>query len=69
MKSRLKRMDAKCRFSSWIYYDTWGRKITTIAPTKDYKVQLGDLAPGAYFIKVLLTNQESKTIKIIKVGT
>jgi hypothetical protein len=50
-------------------YDTWGQKITTIAPTKDYKVQLGDLAPGAYFIKVLLTNQESKTIKIIKVGT
>ncbi len=50
-------------------YDTWGRKITTIKPTKDNKVQLGDIAPGAYFIKVLLTNQESKTIKVIKVGT
>lgn len=50
-------------------YDTWGQKITSIKPTKDNKVQLGDIGPGAYFIKVLLTNQESKTIKVIKVGT
>lgn len=50
-------------------YDTWGRKITGIKPSKDNKVQLGDLSPGGYFIKILLTNAESKTIKVIKVGT
>jgi hypothetical protein len=50
-------------------YDTWGRKITSIKPSKDNKVQLGDISPGAYFIKILLTNGDSKSIKIIKVGT
>jgi hypothetical protein len=50
-------------------YDTWGRKITSIMPSKDNKVQLGDISPGAYFIKILLTNGDSKSIKIIKVGT
>jgi hypothetical protein len=50
-------------------YDSWGRKITFIRPSKDNKVQLGDISPGVYFIKVLLTNSDSKTIKIVKVGT
>jgi hypothetical protein len=50
-------------------YDTWGRKITSIMPSKDNKVQLGDISPGAYFIKILLTTGDSKSIKIIKVGT
>jgi hypothetical protein len=50
-------------------FDSWGRKITSIKPSKDNKVQLGDISPGAYFIKILLTNGDSKSIKIIKVGT
>jgi hypothetical protein len=50
-------------------YDTWGRMITGIEPRKDNKVHLGDISPGVYFIKILLTNSESKTIKIVKVGT
>jgi len=50
-------------------YDSWGRSITLIKPSKDNKVQLGDISPGVYFIKVLLTNGDSKTIKIVKVGT
>ncbi len=50
-------------------YDSWGRTITLITPTKDNKVQLGDLSPGVYFIKIGLSNGDSKTIKIIKVGT
>jgi hypothetical protein len=49
-------------------YDSWGRIITRIKPSKDNKVHLGDISPGAYFMKILLTNSESKTIKIIKVG-
>jgi hypothetical protein len=50
-------------------YDSWGRTITHITPNKDNKVQLGDLSPGVYFIKIGLSNGDSKTIKIIKVGT
>jgi Secretion system C-terminal sorting domain len=50
-------------------FDSWGRKITSIKPSKDNKVQLGDISPGAYFMKILLTNGDSKSIKIIKVGT
>jgi Secretion system C-terminal sorting domain len=50
-------------------YDSWGRKITVIKPSKDNKVQLGDISPGVYYIKILLTNTESKTIKIVKVST
>jgi Secretion system C-terminal sorting domain len=48
--------------------DVWGRVITTMKPTKNNKVQLGDISPGAYFIKVFLTNTESETIKIAKVS-
>ena len=50
-------------------YDSWGRKITVIKPSRDNKVQLGDISPGVYYIKILLTNTESKTIKIVKVST
>ncbi len=50
-------------------YDSWGRKMTVIRPSKDNKVQLGDISPGVYYIKILLTNTESKTIKIVKVST
>ena len=50
-------------------YDSWGRKISMIKPTKDNKVQLGDISPGVYYIRILLTNTESKTIKIVKVST
>ncbi len=50
-------------------YDPWGRMITRITPRKDNKVTLGDISPGVYFIKILLTNSETKTIKIVKVGT
>lgn len=50
-------------------YDSWGRKITVIKPSKDNKVQLGDISPGVYYIKILMTNTESKTIKIVKVST
>jgi hypothetical protein len=48
--------------------DVWGRVITTIMPTKNNKVQLGDISPGAYFIKVFLTNSETETLKIAKVS-
>jgi hypothetical protein len=48
--------------------DVWGRVITTIMPTKNNKVQLGDISPGAYFIKVFLTNSDTKTLKIAKVS-
>jgi len=48
--------------------DPWGRVITTISPTKDNKVYLGDISPGVYFIKVFLTNSFTETIKIAKVS-
>jgi hypothetical protein len=48
--------------------DIWGRVITTIKPTRDNKVQLGDISPGVYFIRVFLTNSESETLKIAKVS-
>jgi len=48
--------------------DVWGRVITSINPTKDNKVYLGDISPGVYFIKVFLTNTESETLKIAKVS-
>lgn len=50
-------------------YDSWGRTITLITSTKDNKVQLGNISPGVYFIKIGLSNGDSKTIKIVKVGT
>jgi hypothetical protein len=50
-------------------YDSWGRTITFITPNKNNKVQLGDISPGVYFIKIGLSNGDSKTIKIVKVGT
>lgn len=48
--------------------DPWGRVITTINPTKNHKVLLGDISPGVYFIKVFLSNSETETIKIAKVS-
>jgi hypothetical protein len=48
--------------------DVWGRVITSISPTKDNKVYMGDISPGVYFIKVFLTNTESETLKIAKVS-
>lgn len=48
--------------------DLWGRIISTINPTKNNKVLLGDISPGVYFIKVFLTNSETETIKIAKVS-
>lgn len=48
--------------------DVWGRVITTLIPTKNNKVQLGDISPGAYFIKVFLTNSDTETLKIAKVS-
>lgn len=48
--------------------DVWGRVITTIAPTKNNKVLLGDVSPGVYFIQVFFTNSETETIKIAKVS-
>lgn len=50
-------------------FDTWGRSITSIKPSVDNKVQLGDLSPGVYLIKVLLTNRTSRTIKVVKIGS
>lgn len=48
--------------------DIWGRVLTTISPTKDNKVYLGDISPGVYFIKVFLTNTLTESIKIAKVS-
>jgi len=48
--------------------DIWGRVITTIKPAKNNIVQLGDISPGVYFIRVFLTNSESETVKIAKVS-
>ncbi len=48
--------------------DIWGRVITTIKPAKNNLVQLGDISPGVYFIRVFLTNSESETLKIAKVS-
>ena len=48
--------------------DIWGRVITSIAPTPNKKVFLGDVSPGVYFLRVFLTNTESQTIKIAKVS-
>lgn len=48
--------------------DIWGRLITTIMPTPDNKVFLGDVSPGVYFLRVFLTNTESQTLKIAKVS-
>lgn len=48
--------------------DIWGRVLTTISPTKDNKVYLGDVSPGVYFIRVFLTNTQTESIKIAKVS-
>jgi len=48
--------------------DVWGRVITTIEPTKNNKVLLGDVSPGVYFIQVFFSNSETETIKIAKVS-
>ncbi|MBX2915630.1 MAG: T9SS type A sorting domain-containing protein [Cyclobacteriaceae bacterium] len=50
-------------------YDTFGRYITTAKPNANHLVPLGDLSAGVFFMKVFLNNYETKTIKIIKVGT
>jgi hypothetical protein len=48
--------------------DVWGRVLTTISPTNDNKVYLGDVSPGVYFIKVFLSNTQTESIKIAKVS-
>lgn len=42
--------------------DVWGRVLTTMSPTQNNKVYLGDVSPGVYFIKVFLTNSQSESI-------
>ncbi len=46
--------------------DLWGRLLTTVAPTKNNEVNLGDLAQGVYLVKVKLTNDDIHTISIVK---
>lgn len=46
--------------------DVWGRLITTVAPTRNHEVNLGDLAPAVYLIKVKLTNDDIRTISVVK---
>ena len=48
--------------------DVWGRVLTTISPSKDNKVYLGDVSPGVYFIRVFLTNLQTESLKIAKVS-
>jgi Secretion system C-terminal sorting domain len=57
------------RISHMQLFDTYGRYITTAKPDKSNVVQLGDLSAGVFLIKVFLDTNETKTIKIIKVGT
>jgi hypothetical protein len=56
------------KITSMQLIDVWGRVITTIAPTKNNKVLLGDVSPGVYFIHVFFTNSTTETIKIAKVS-
>jgi len=48
--------------------DVWGRVLTTMNPTKNNLVHLGDISPGVYFIRVFFTNTTSETLKIAKVS-
>ncbi|MBN8577264.1 MAG: T9SS type A sorting domain-containing protein [Cytophagales bacterium] len=57
------------RIVSMLLYDTFGRYITSIKPDNNNVVHLGDLSAGVFFMKVILTTNETKTIKLIKVGT
>jgi len=46
--------------------DVWGRLLTTIPPSRNNEVNLGDLAQGVYLIKVKLTNDDTRTISVVK---
>lgn len=54
------------RITSMEILDLWGRLLTTVTPTKDHQVNLGDLAQGVYLVKVKLTNDDVHTISIVK---
>jgi hypothetical protein len=65
MTVELKGCDAK--ITGMLLYDPWGRLITTIQPTKNNRVYLGNISPGVYFLQIQLSNSMSETIKIAKI--
>lgn len=54
------------RIESMEILDLWGRLLTTVTPTKDHQVNLGDLAQGVYLVKVKLTNNDVHSISVVK---
>ena len=46
--------------------DLWGRLLSKVKPTAKNEVNLGDLAPAVYIIKVKLTNDDIHTISVVK---
>ena len=46
--------------------DLWGRLLSKVKPTSNNEVNLGDLAPAVYLIKVKLTNDDIHTISVVK---
>ena len=54
------------KIASMEILDLWGRLLTTVQPTKDHQVNLGDLAQGVYLVKVKLTNDDVHTISVVK---
>jgi Secretion system C-terminal sorting domain len=48
--------------------DLWGRLITTAKPTKDNKLNLTGLSQGVYVIRVLLSNDLTNNINIVKLA-
>lgn len=47
--------------------DVWGRILSTVAPTNDNQVNLGDLSQGLYVFKVSLKGGTSGSFSAIKV--
>ena len=54
------------KIASMEILDLWGRLLTTVVPTRDHQVNLGDLAQGVYLVKVKLTNDDVHAISIVK---
>lgn len=56
------------RIRSMTLIDLWGRVLARPILNKKNELDMGDLSPGMYFVKVELTNSETHTINVIKVS-
>lgn len=58
----------EAKIESLEFYNSWGQLMTVMKRPPDNKINLGNLSPSLYYVKVILSRGDPQVIKIIKVS-